>query len=443
MTDKIEKLEQQLDSFDSAQRQSALAELVSLVAGGQITLPEPSQYVNLHGHTFYSYNAYGYSPSKYAWLARKEGLAAAGTVDFDVLDSLEEFLAAARMLGLKGAVGIETRVYVPEFAEREMSSPGEPGITYHMGVGFPSSKLSGSGAIFLADLRQMAQQRNISLMERVNDYLDLVRLDNEKDIMPLTPAGNPTERHLCLAYARKAQEVFSDTVELAKFWTEKLGTDATKLTLPEGGDLINAIRAKTMKQGGVGYVQPGEGSFPQMAEMNEFILAAGGIPTLAWLNGLSNGEQVIEELLDVAMNSGTAAINIIPDRNFTPGVKDKKLENLNQVIAIAQERNLPIIVGTEMNSPGQKFRDNFEAAELAVHVPVFLRGANIVYGHSVLQQQSLLGYTSKWASERLPDLKQRNDFYESVGVKLNPQNESVLAGIDSDTEPKNILAKLA
>ena len=177
--------------------------------------------------------------------------------------------------------------------------------------------------------------------------------------------------------------------------------------------------------------------------MNEFILAAGGIPTLAWLNGLSNGEQVIEELLDVAMNSGTAAINIIPDRNFTPGVKDKKLENLNQIIAIAQERNLPIIVGTEMNSPGQKFRDNFEAAELAVHVPVFLRGANIVYGHSVLQQQSLLGYTSKWASERLPDLKQRNDFYESVGVKLNPQNESVLAGIDSDTEPKNILAKLA
>ena len=227
MTDKIEKLEQQLDSFDSAQRQSALAELVSLVAGGQITLPEPSQYVNLHGHTFYSYNAYGYSPSKYAWLARKEGLAAVGTVDFDVLDSLEEFLAVARMLGLKGAVGIETRVYVPEFAEREMSSPGEPGITYHMGVGFPSSKLSGAGAVFLADLRQMAQQRNILLMERVNDYLALARLDSEKDIMPLTPAGNPTERHLCLAYARKAQEVFPDTAELAKFWTEKLGTDAT------------------------------------------------------------------------------------------------------------------------------------------------------------------------------------------------------------------------
>jgi hypothetical protein len=40
------------------------------------------------------------------------------------------------------------------------------------------------------------------------------------------------------------------------------------------------IRSKTMKKGGVGYVQPGKGSFPLMAEMNRFVLAAGAIPTL-------------------------------------------------------------------------------------------------------------------------------------------------------------------
>ena len=62
-----------------------------------------------------------------------------------------------------------------------------------------------------------------------------------------------------------------------------------------------------------------------MADMNRFILASGAIPTHAWLDGTSEGEQSIEELLAVAMGTGAAALNIIPDRNYTPGVKDQKV----------------------------------------------------------------------------------------------------------------------
>ena len=82
----FESLEKQLDSFDAGQRRQALASLGRLVREGSIRLPPPGRDVNLHAHTFFSYNAYGYSPSKFAWLARKAGLAAAGVVDFDVLD---------------------------------------------------------------------------------------------------------------------------------------------------------------------------------------------------------------------------------------------------------------------------------------------------------------------------------------------------------------------
>jgi len=131
-----EPLEQQLDSFDPAQRRQALLALWRQVEAGKIALPQPGTDVNLHAHTFFSYNAYGYSPSKYAWLARKTGLALAGVVDFDVLDALEEFLEAARLVGLKSCVSLESRVFVPEFATRVINSPGEPGIAYHMGVGF-------------------------------------------------------------------------------------------------------------------------------------------------------------------------------------------------------------------------------------------------------------------------------------------------------------------
>ena len=64
-------------------------------------------------------------------------------------------------------------------------------------------------------------------------------------------------------------------------------------------------------------------------------------------------------------STGVAAFNIIPDRNYTPGQKDQKLENLNQVVKLTQDLGLPLLGGTEMNSPGQKFVDDFSSAELA------------------------------------------------------------------------------
>ncbi|UCE48775.1 MAG: hypothetical protein JSW47_01240, partial [Phycisphaerales bacterium] len=92
----VEELERKLDSFDGDQRRAALVELCDRVAAGQVHLPEPGTDINIHCHTFFSYNTYGYSPSKFAWLARKRGLGVAGVVDFDVLDALEESLEACR-----------------------------------------------------------------------------------------------------------------------------------------------------------------------------------------------------------------------------------------------------------------------------------------------------------------------------------------------------------
>ena len=418
----IEQLEKQLDSFNPVERNVALKKLYEIAQKADIKFAPVSNFVNLHCHTFFSYNTYGYSPSKFAWLAKKSGLAAAGVVDFDVLDGVDEFLAAAKLLGLKACAGMESRVFVPEFSTRVINSPGEPGISYHMGVGFPKGTLSPALKKFQMKLFDTAQQRNRDLIGRVNTYLSPVELDYEKDVLPLTPAGNATERHICLAYARKAQEVFnkknqSDTdftdyteskiqnlkskIELAtedtevkkigimggtpmlrEFWTQKLGVEAAALDLPEGAKILNAIRAKTMKRGGVGYIQPDGGSFPTMADMNKFILEAGGIPTITWLDGTSEGEKAIEELFDVAMSTGAAALNIIPDRNYTPGVKDQKLANLYAVVELARKRRLPIVVGTEMNSPGNKFVDSFETEELKPLVPVFLEGAEAIYKHA-------------------------------------------------------------
>ncbi len=424
MSNAVEQLERQLDSFNPAQRQSALAELWDLAKAGKIELAAPGTDVNLHSHTFFSYNAYGYSPSKFAWLARRRGLAAAGIVDFDVLDALEEFWAAGKLIGLKRCASLESRAFVPEFSTRVINSPGEPGIAYNMGVGFPRAV----GHPLLAQMRSTAEARNRELVRRVNAFLKPVDVDYDRDVLPLTPNGNATERHICEAYSKKGD---------ANFWKQKIGdrpADPAKFQA--------LIRAKTMKRGGPGYVQPGAGSFPLIAHMNQFTLDSGAIPTLTWLDGTSEGERAIEELFEIEMASGAAALALIPDRNYTPGVKDEKVKNLYGVIALAEKHGFPVVVGTEMNAPGNKFVDSFETAELKPLVPVFLKGAQIIYAHSVLQRGGGLGYLSGWAKENFKTVGAKNDFFEKLGRELQPDHEDRLNDMPSDVTPEQIFAKI-
>ncbi|MHC4264497.1 MAG: PHP domain-containing protein [Planctomycetota bacterium] len=432
----IKELEKRLDSFDAFERREALEALKEEAVSGRIKLPCAGKEVNLHCHTFFSYNCYGYSPSKFAWLARKMGLAVAGIVDFDVLDGLEEFLEAGNLVGLKACGGFETRVFVPEFADKVLNSPGEPGIAYHSAVGIPSAILSDSQKQFMDKLKKTARKRNVDLMLRVNNFLKPVELDYDKDVLTLTPSGNATERHICLAYARKAETLFPDIKTLTDFWSEKLDEDASLLDPPQGLKFLNAVRSKTMKCGGVGYVQPDAGAFPKMEEVNQFIIDAGGIPTLPWLDGTSHGEQEIEALIDVATKSGVAAINIVPDRNITT---DEKLGNLHKIVELAEKLQLPIVVGTEMNSPGQKFVDDFKSKELSPLVDILFKGACIVYAHSVLQQAAGLGYLSPWAKSNFKDTAGKNKFYEQFGRLFEPGKEHRLDNLHEDISPEQIL----
>jgi hypothetical protein len=176
--------------------------------------------------------------------------------------------------------------------------------------------------------------------------------------------------------------------------------------------------------------------------MNRFVLEAGAIPTLAWLDGTADGEKNLDELFATAIAAGSAALNIIPDRNYTPGVKDQKLQNLYDVAEMAEKHDFPILVGTEMNSPGNKFVDSFGTAELKPLVPLFLRGAQIIYGHSALQRQCGLGYVSPWAKKFFATAKAKNEFFANLGRKLAPASEDRLHSLTAAVTPDQILAKI-
>ena len=415
--------------FDSNVRAEALRK-----EAAESDFPPPTTWVNAHAHTFYSFNYKGYSPSRFALEAKKAGLEMGGIVDFDVLDGLEEFWQASRLLDLKACVGIESRVFVPEFSDRVINSPGEPGISYHMGTGFTTTEIPTEAQTFLDGMRQTSEQRNRAMVERVNAFLSPLELNYEQDVMPLVPKGNATERHLCLAYARKAASQYPEESALRNFWSEKLGVAAEDLKdVPDGRGMTDLIRSKTMKQGGAGYVQPDSGSFPNMAEMNEFVLQCGALPTMTWLDGCSAGEEAIEELLEVARSTGVAVFNIIPDRNYTPGTKDQKLTNLQKVVEICKDLNMPLLGGTEMNSPGQKFVDDFDSDELKPMHSYFLEGSRILHAHSTLQRHAGMGYLSPWAVDQFASVSAKNEFYARFGEIFSPRGDEALQNDLSDT----------
>lgn len=446
MTASRPKLETKLNDLRREVRQSALAALLEQVARGEIELPAPRPIVNLHCHTSCSYNGYGYSPSYIVWKARCQGLCMVGCVDFDVLDAVDEFLAAADALGLRACAGMETRVFVPTFETRVINSPGEPGIAYHMGMGFTSSQVPDTE--LLAELKNIAQDRNRAVLARVNPALEPAAIDYHRDVLPLTPYGNATERHLCAAYDHKARELYPDHDARAAFWAAKLGVELERVqaVLDDPPGLQGLIRSKTMKAGGVGYVAPSGPDFPALDRVNALALEAGAVPTMAWLDGLSQGEQAIDELLDVMLEAGAAAVNIIPDRSWNvadAGLKKVKVAKLYEFVGLAQAHDLPIVVGTEINAHGQRFVDDFDAPEMQQVTPAFLDGAYIMYAHTVLQAAAGMGYLSRWASKHFNTAKAKNAFFRQLGETLEPTDRGRLDGLSDTSTPKDVLAKLA
>ena len=95
-----------------------------------------------------------------------------------------------------------------------------------------------------------------------------------------------------------------------------------------------------------------------------------------------------------------------------------------------------------MNSPGQKFVDSFDSEELSPLVPIFLKGAHIVYAHSILQQKCGLGYTSEWAKNNFKSAAEKNEFFQKLGTRLGPKREDELSGLDEAVSPEEILDKV-
>lgn len=416
-----------LSSFERAERTAALKQLLEQCGDR----PAEKPWVNMHMHTFFSFNGEGHSPTRLAWEAHKAGLYAMAICDFDVLDGLDELFEAADLLQLRAAVGFESRVFFSEYAEHDINSPGEPGVFYFMGMGFAMRPEAGTAAAAVFDdMLARSHQRNRALIDRINSGLGDVALDYEADVLPMTPAGNATERHIVAAYHEKAiARAGGDLARAADDWAGKLGLAPAEVraAIPNTNAFLNTLRSKLMKRGGPGYVQPTRETFPLLDDVIGMVRQCEAIPMSTWLDGISTGEADPHSQLECLVAKGVEAVNVIPDRNWN--LKDaeeraRKVSELHRYVGAADALGLPVNVGTELNKPGQRFVDDFDADPMAGLAPTFMRGAQVMIGHTRLLRYAGVSYIGQAAATEFPTRGDRNRFFASVGALPAPADDT-------------------
>jgi hypothetical protein len=414
----VREMESDLSHRDAEVRRCALEKLVSL----HLPAAEPTDNHNLHTHTFFSYHAAGWSPSRFAWEAAKANLYAAGIIDFDVMDGVVEFLDAAELLTLRASAGIEVRAYLAPFSKDVIDSPGEPGVHYIAGAGVVSPPAPGTPqAAYLDSLRQGAAARNRALVARINAKVPDIALDYDADVVSMSAGGCPTERHIVRAYLAKSSKVFENPDAWLAFWAGLLGmtTEAFAPVSRNVPQLEEKVRAKLAKRGGLGYVQPDETTFPPVRSVFDWVKSIGGIPLDSWLDGTSEGEAKARELFECNREQGALGLNLIPDRNWNisdPEQKKLKLRNLETVLNLAREHHAPLHIGTEGNRDGMPFVDDLAIPELAPYKRDFMAGARLFVGHGLLARFAQFPYAGAAADAEFgARIKEKNRFFESVG----------------------------
>lgn len=375
----IEKILDRLSDFNEGIREKSLFKIVELIKKREIKKDnEFYGYLNVHIHTFHSFNYKNWSPSRIVFEGWKKGLLYIGTVDFDTLSGLEETLHSGELLNIKVIGGFESRVFLREMKDKVINSPNEPGIFYLCGKGFKKiPKDNTEEKNFFDSLKNISQDRNKKIIEKVNNYLKDVKINYEKDVLPLTPSNNPTERHIIFAYYLKSKEILNEKAD--DFWSDILEIEKEKIIELKSkniGDLYEKIRQKLIKFGGPGYVKSESSDFPLFDDVVKMTEKIGGIPIGTYLDGTNEGEKEPEFLIELLKSKGIKGITIIPERNWNiKDIKEKeiKLRNLDKFMETCKKMDMPVICGTEMNKYGQPFVDDFKRPEISKYFEYFIR----------------------------------------------------------------------
>ena len=352
-----------LETLNAPTREERLENLKLVLRTAQFP-PMVPQYINNHIHTTYSFSPY--SPTAAVYAARAEGLCTAGIIDHDSIAGAREFLAAAKLVGMPVTVGMECRVSMAGTAieGKRTNNPDPAGVSYMTIQSVPHAHIEALNDWF-APYRAARGRRNRRMVENINALLDGIRLDYDRDVLPLSQAadgGGVTERHLMYALAKKMVQKAGKGQPMVDYLasiglTLSPKQQAQMLDVSYSFyeyDLLGILKAAFVPRIYVDATDecPNVRDVAALCERLDALLCYAYLGDVtASVTGDKKAQKFEDDYLDDVIacikDCGIRAVTYMPTRN-TP-------EQLARLRALCEENGLFQVSGEDINSPRQSF----------------------------------------------------------------------------------------
>ena len=348
-----------LNAPTKAERLANLAEVLKTTV-----FPEAvPQYINNHIHTTYSFSPY--SPTAAVYAARMEGLCTAGIIDHDSISGAEEFLEAAKMIGIPVTIGMECRVSMDgtRLEGRRTNNPDQVGVSYMTIQSVPHDKIA-TLTEFFKPYQAARHERNRQMIARINEMVG-VSLDYDQDVLPLSEAqdnGGVTERHLMYALAielvkqvGKGQGMIDKLMSLGMNLSEKQKTMLLDTAYPfYEYDVLGMLKGTFVPKIFIDATT----ECPKLPDMVKLCADVDAYLCYAYLGDVGDSvtgdkkaqkfeDDYLDDVFECLKEEGVKAVTYMPTRN-TPA-------QLQRLRGLCDSYGMFQISGEDINSPRQSF----------------------------------------------------------------------------------------
>ena len=351
-----------LDKLNAPTKAERLANLAEVLK--TTVFPEAvPQYINNHIHTTYSFSPY--SPTAAVYAARMEGLCTAGIIDHDSISGAEEFLEAAKMIGIPVTIGMECRVSMDgtRLQGRRTNNPDQVGVSYMTIQSVPHDKIA-TLTEFFKPYQAARHARNRRMIVKINEMVG-VSLDYDRDVLPLSESwdnGGVTERHLMYALAielvkqvGKGQGMIDKLTSLGMNLSQKQKTMLLDTQYPfYEYDVLGMLKGTFVPKIFIDATT----ECPKLPDMVKLCADVDAYLCYAYLGDVGDSvtgdkkaqkfeDDYLDDVFECLKEEGVKAVTYMPTRN-TPA----QLERLR---SLCDSYDMFQISGEDINSPRQSF----------------------------------------------------------------------------------------
>jgi len=244
--------------------------------------------VNGHLHSPYSFCPFKNIEQMFQ-MAGEEGVKVLGINDFYTVDGYSEFTSLGQKHRIFPLLNIEFMGLMKDMQQQGIliNDWGNPGRTYFSGKALKHPIDVGAQSMkFLSDIQDSSQlqmremiSKADALLEQINARFNISYVGIREKYAKLLVR----ERHIARAIREAAMEHYKTRNQVIGFYTSLFDGKKLSTTLDDTAGVENEVRSAILKSGGRAFVPEDADAFPTLQAMIDFILDAGGIPCLPFL----------------------------------------------------------------------------------------------------------------------------------------------------------------